>query len=204
VTTTPVTTDADAGSRLEQSRARSQKARQALTDAQRQVDDVEARIGRNTAMTSASENALRSAEAEVKRLKKALKDSDRERRKLVVARKRAQAEVAKAAEKIRKTEAKYDRAVLADLIQRQKEEDRRGSSGTGVSAPREALPAPDGPLALNGAEPAREPEDLATATARTTAARVTAATAGEGAEPAPKPPTTRRTSTTGRSRSSRA
>ena len=184
------------GTSLDQSRSKASSAQQALADAHRHIDDLDARIGRNAAKTSADETALRSALDEVKRLKKTLKDGEKERQKLVLSRKRAVADIDKAQEKARKAEAKYDRALLADLIEREKEHDREGAS-----SPRASAPVVDGQA---GPAPATEPEDLATATARTTAARTTAASAGEGAQPAPTPPTPRRTTTrmrTSRSRS---
>ncbi|MGZ4602635.1 MAG: hypothetical protein ACXV0U_03440 [Kineosporiaceae bacterium] len=191
MTTTPVTTATDGRWALEQSRARSQKARQVLTDAQRRVEDIEARLASTTAKTSADGNALRSAVEEVKRLKKELKDGEKERRKLVTARKQAQSALAKAEEKARKREAKYNRAVLADMIQRQKEQDLGSAATPAAPAPsgQDAQAAPNGaaapPLPASGdGEPPR-------------------ATAGDVAQPAPKPATPRRTSTASRSRTPR-
>ncbi|MGZ4613575.1 MAG: hypothetical protein ACXV1K_10470, partial [Kineosporiaceae bacterium] len=117
-----------------------------------------------------------------------------ERRKLVTARKQAQSALAKAEEKARKREAKYNRAVLADMIQRQKEQDLEGAATPAAPAPsgqaaQDAQAAPTGaaaspPPAPGDGEPAR-------------------ATARDVAQPAPKPATPRRTSTASRSRTSR-
>lgn len=191
MTTTPVTTATDGGSAVEQSRARSQKAQQALTDAQRRVEDIEARLASTTAQTSADGNALRSAGEEVKRLKKARKDGEQERRKLVTARKQAQSALAKAEEKARKREAKYNRAVLADMIQRQKEQDIEGAATPAAQAPsgQDAQAAPTGAAA----SPPPDPGD----------GEPPPATARDVAQPAPKPATPRRTSTASRSRTSR-
>jgi hypothetical protein len=231
VTSTPLTTspngaraeDArDQASALDRSRAKANQAQQTLADASRRVDEIEERLERTTARSSADEKALDATRAEVKRLKKALQDGEKERQKLVLARKRAIADVEKAEDKARKAEAKYDREVLADLIEREKEHDRAAPSAAPSTAPASVLggPAADAgslPAVVNSAEPvgdsdpasapaadvevpangqagapATEPEDLSTATARTTAARATAAAAGEEAQPAPEPPTPRR------------
>jgi chromosome segregation ATPase len=152
---------------LEKARARSTEAHSRLEAARGKLADVDGQIGRLTAQAGSDETALRSAMDEVKRLKKALKDGEKQRRKLVTARKRAEDAAAKAEERAHKAEAKYDRAVLADLIQRQKESDRKTASG---KAPQNGSAAP----ALH------VPMDAGTSTARETAARVTAESAGDG------------------------
>jgi hypothetical protein len=178
-------------SQLERARAKSTKAREALDQARRKVDEIDGQLGRNAARTSQDEAVLRAAEAQVKQLKRALKDASKERQRLLTDRKKATNAVDKAQDKVRSTEAKYDRAVLADLIQREKQQDRRatgpGSDGSPVAAlpsgeDQAAIPLPAGPA------DSVEPEDLGTATARATAAHTTAEAAGEGAEPAPAPP----------------
>src|SRR3954467_10971929 len=120
-------------SHLERARAKSTKAPQALDEAERKVDEIDSRLGRSAARSSQDEAALRAAEAQVKQLKRALKDASKERQKLLTGRKRATAAVEAAQSKVRSTEAKYDRAVLADLIQRQKEQDREGAGGGSAS-----------------------------------------------------------------------
>jgi hypothetical protein len=201
----------ESASALDRSRSKASSAQQAVIDGRRGLDDLDARIGRNTARTSADETKLRAALDEVKRLKKALKDGEKERQKLVLARKRAVADLEKAGERVRKAEAKYDRAVLADLIEREKVHDREAASSAPASATGAGPDAATLPVSLESAVPpvdgqtgtaTTEPEDLALATARSTAARATAASAGEGAQPAPKPPTPRRTTT--RTRTSRS
>jgi hypothetical protein len=223
VTSTPLTTSPngaraedgrDQESPLDRTRGKADRARQALTEAGQRADDVDERLERVGAQVSADEKALAAALAEVNRLKKALKDGEKERRKLVLARKRAIADVEKAEEKARKAEAKYNREVLADIIEREKEHDRAASSGASIAVPAvlnsepvrntdvTRMPADEVELPADGpaGAPATEPEDLAIATARATAARATAASAGESAQPAPTPPTPRRST---RSRTSR-
>jgi hypothetical protein len=198
VSSTPtITGAAQPASPLERSRARSSEARSSLEAAHLRLSHLDGELGRNAARSTSDETALRSAMDEIKRLKKSLKDGEKQRRKLVTARKRAADAAAKAEEKARKAEAKYDRAVLADMIQRTKEHDRRTASAKAPENGSAATPAvaamPDGPAdapvpAVDGAEP----EDLGTTTARQTAARTTA----RRASPA-------RTATTPRPRTSR-
>src|SRR4051812_49676306 len=138
-------TTQSASSALERSRSRSGQAREGLARARGRVDELDVKLGRNAARTSQDEAALQAAQAEVKRLRSALKDASKERQKLLVARKRATTVVAKAEEKAHKAEAKYDRAVLADLIQREKEQDRE-SADHGAGAQNGApLALPSGP-----------------------------------------------------------
>ena len=200
-------------SQLERARGKSTKARQTLDQARRKVDEIDGQLGRNAARTSQDEAVLRAAEAQVKQLKRALKDASKERQRLLTDRKRATGAVDKAQDKVRSTEAKYDRAVLADLIERQKQQDRAGAGSAGSSdgSPVAALPSaedqapiplPAGPAGsaavasgdsgAAGSAGSVEPEDLGTATARATAARTTAEAAGDGAEPAPPPPSPQR------------
>jgi hypothetical protein len=194
-TSTPVPTTPDSAgepghdqeSPLDRSRAKTTAAQEALAEARRRVEAVAGQLEQNLAKATADENALGAALDEVDRLKRALKDGQKERRKLVLARKRATADMGKAEDKARKAEAKYDRAVLADLIEREKEHDREGTTAVAVPAGAPAV-ASGAPPNGQTAPVAKEPEDLATATARTTAARTTATDAGEGAQPAPKPP----------------
>jgi hypothetical protein len=198
-------------SQLERARAKSTKARESLDQARRKIDEIDGQLGRNAARASQDEAVLRAAEAQVKQLKRALKDASKERQRLLTDRKRATNAVDKAQNKVRSSEAKYDRAVLADLIQRRKQQDREaadaGSVGPSDGSPVAALPSgedqaaiplPSGPVgsatgmsgdsgasASDGSDGSVEPEDLGTVTARHTAARTTAEAAGEGSESAP-------------------
>ena len=198
-------------SQLERARAKSTKAREALDQARRKVDEIDGQLGRNAARASQDEAVLRAAETQVKQLKRTLKDASKERQRLLADRKRATNAVDKAQNKVRSSEAKYDRAVLADLIQRRKQQDREAAGGSSVGSPdgspvaalpsaedEAPIPLPAGPegsakaassdSGTGASDGSAEPEDLGTATARATAARTTAEAAGEGAEPAPAPP----------------
>jgi chromosome segregation ATPase len=169
---------------LERSRAKSTEARSGLEGAHKRLSQLDGELGRNAAQSSSDETALRSAMDEIKRLKKALKDAAKQRRKLLTARKRAADAAAKAEDKARKAEAKYDRAVLADMIQRTKENDRRTASAKAPENGSEttaSVPAPA--AAIDDAEA----EDLGTATARETAARTTARRASSSRRTTPRP-----------------
>jgi DNA repair exonuclease SbcCD ATPase subunit len=171
VSSTPtITGAAQPASPLERSRAKSSEARSGLEGARKRLSQLDGELGRNATQSSNNETALRSAMDEIKRLKKALKDGAKQRRKLLTARKRAADAAVKAEDKARKAEAKYDRAVLADMIQRTKENDRRTASAKAPENGSEATATMPVPTAVDGAEA----EDLGTATARETAARTTA------------------------------
>jgi archaellum component FlaC len=216
VSTTPTVPDAtQSASPLEKSRAKSTHARDGLEAAQRKLADLDTQLGRITAQFSSDETALRAATEEVKRLKKALKDGEKQRRKLLTARKRASDAAVKAEEKSHKAEAKYDRAVLADLIQRQKAQDRQAASAkapaNGAAASRPAGALPSGPSASTDtpalpAAPANgtQAEDLGTVTARETAARTTAESAGDSAAAAPRTTASPRSTTTRRAPAARS
>ena len=191
--TTTIADAAQPASPLERSRARSSEARSRPGGrAQAALPRLDGELGRNAAQSSSDETALRSAMDEIKRLKKALKDGEKQRRKLLTARKRAADAAAKAEERARKAEAKYDRAVLADMIQRTKEQDRRAAS---AKAPENGSTAPTTTPALPAPTDGVEAEDLGTATARRTAARTTArrASAPRATTPRPRTPRSPRT-----------
>jgi hypothetical protein len=172
VSSAPTTGTTEAVSALERWRGKSSEARSSLEAARKRLEGLDGELGRNAAQSSTNETALRSAMDEIKRLKKALKDGEKQRRKLLDARKRAADAAAKAEDKARKAEAKYDRAVLADMIQRNKEQDRQIASAAAPDNGSAATATPP-PLPLPVADGV-EAEDLGTATARRTAARTTA------------------------------
>jgi chromosome segregation ATPase len=190
ISTATSTGAAEPASPLERSRARSSEARSTLEAARKRLSGLDGELARNASQSSTDETALRSAMDEIKRLKKALKEGEKQRRKLLTARKRAADATAKAEEKARKAEAKYDRAVLADMIQRTKEQDRRTAS---TKAPDNGAAATAAGPALPPATDATEAEDLGTATARETAARTTARRASSTGTTAPRPRTSRTT-----------
>jgi hypothetical protein len=176
-------TTQSASSALERSRTKSGQARQGLAQARGRVDELDVKLGRNAARSSHDEAALQAAQAEVKRLRSALKDASKERQKLLVARKRATTLVAKAEEKAHKAEAKYDRAVLADLIQREKEQDRDAAgTSAGRSASNGAVGAGE-PIALpSGRPPALPAGDSTGAEQASGSAGTSSDTKGEGGD----------------------
>jgi chromosome segregation ATPase len=190
VSSAPTTGTTEAVSALERSRGKSSDSRSRLEAARKRLEGLDGELGRNAAQSSTDETALRSAMDEIKRLKKALKDGEKQRRKLLDARKRAADTAAKAEEKARKAEAKYDRAVLADMIQRTKEQDRQIASSKGPDNGSAATGTDTGTgtdtATATAATDGVEAESLGTATARRTAARTTARRAS-----APRTTTTR-------------
>jgi hypothetical protein len=190
VSSAPTTGTTEAVSALERWRGKSSEARSSLEAARKRLEGLDGELGRNAAQSSTNETALRSAMDEIKRLKKALKDGEKQRRKLLDARKRAADAATKAEEKARKAEAKYDRAVLADMIERTKEQDRQSASTKAPDNGSAAVAAsPALPVAADGVEA----EDLGTVTARQTAARTTAKRASSSGATTPRPRTPRRT-----------
>jgi myosin heavy subunit len=216
VSTTSTVPDAtQSASPLERSRAKSTHARDALESARTKLADIDSQLGRVTAQSSSDETALRAAADEVKRLKKALKDAEKQRRKLLTARKRAADAAGKAEEKSHRAEAKYDRAVLADLIQRQKAQDRQAAAAkapeNGAVPSQAAAALPSGPSAGTdtpalpaAAVDGTQAEDLGTVTARETAARTTAESAGDSPSAAPRTTASPRSTTTRRAPAARS
>jgi chromosome segregation ATPase len=87
------------------------------------VSSLDQRLNAKAATSREQEAALRSARDRVAALKKALKASQRQLAKFRTAHADAVKADAKAHQRVSTAEAKYDRAVLADVVQRQKERD---------------------------------------------------------------------------------
>ena len=157
---------------LDRRRDRSEVAASRAGEARAKVTELENRLQTNAELTQQHTQALRNAEAEVKRLKRVLKTQQRDRDGLLKAKTKAAAKVKAAERRAATAEGKYDKSVLADMVHREKERDRAAAKGRPAahSAPVAALPAAggDGPAA----------EQAGTATARETAARTTTDTAG--------------------------
>jgi DNA repair exonuclease SbcCD ATPase subunit len=139
----------DRPSTLDRRRERSARARQQLDQARDRLADVDKRLSEHAGRASQVEHALRAAQDEVKRLKKALKDGAKERQKLISARKRAGSDVNKAERKAKQSESKYDEAVLAELVRREKSHDRQ-SAAKKRSTPKATS---GGPQEADGAQP---------------------------------------------------
>jgi hypothetical protein len=137
------------------------------------------------------EAALQAAQDRVALLKKAIKASVKEAGKLRAAREDVGKRAAEAQQRVTAAEARYDRAVLADMVRREKENDLAAHAGTGdtLGAHTRVLSTrgnstmgdSDGPdMAAHAARhaPGQSLADAAgTDTARATAARQTAARA---------------------------
>jgi len=133
------------------------------------VADIDRQLETLASLTEQQEQALHRTVEETARLKRSLKAAARRRSELAKERKQAAAKAARARVKAANAEAKYDKELLADLVRREKEKDRAGSS---APAPQPARGrATRQPAA---ADPPSERPDEATQTVRRTAARKTA------------------------------
>src|SRR4051812_44133843 len=180
-----MTVTAPATSSLDSRREKSTAADTAAEKAQAGVTELDQRLKANADLVQQQTQALKNAEAETIRLKRVLKNADKERTKLTRDRRKAVAKAEKAKARAQAAEARYDKVLLGELVRREKDR-LRGS--TASSAPcKEIEPAPElAPVAVASrrrtaraaADPAPEQPDPATATATRTAARRTAANAG--------------------------
>ena len=137
---------------IDRRREKADAAGTAAGQAQAAVSDIDNQLKTIASLTDQQEQSLRRAQDEAARLKQALKAAAKRKAELVKQRKKAVARAGQAGAKAKAAEAKYDKEVLAEIVRREKEKDRK--------------PA---------ADPAPEKENAATATARGTAARKTAA-----------------------------
>jgi hypothetical protein len=184
---------------LDRRREQAASAASAAEKAQTGVTELDNRLRTNASMTQQQKQALRNAEAEVNRLKRSVKAAAKERDRLVKARKKAVDKAGKARTKAKAADAKYDKSVLADMVRREKMKDRADSARPPVEtggAELERVPdrspvpvaaaAPTTTAAAAGGRRGRtattdaQPEQPqpGTTTARRTAARKTAASAG--------------------------
>ncbi len=169
---------------LDRRRDKAGAAGAAAAVAEAAVTDIDRQLKTLASLTEQQEQALHRAVDEAARLKRSLKAAAKRRTELAKERKQAVAKAARARAKAADAEAKYDRELLADLVRREKEKDRAGSSAP-ASAPAEeqsrdsSAPAEERSRGREGrqpaaADPAPERPDEATQTARRTAARKTA------------------------------
>jgi chromosome segregation ATPase len=139
------------------------------------IADLDARLDHNSSQTREYEAALQAAVDQVAALKKAIKAAGKQQVQLDSARKDAQRAAAQAQQRAAAAEAKYDRAVLAEIVRREKDHDLSLHSPT-ASAGTAASDAPFGATSTIAGEGDRPTLD----TARTTAARITADRAQAG------------------------
>jgi hypothetical protein len=155
---------------LDRRRDKAGTAAAAATRAQAAVTDIDRQLETLASLTEQQEQALHRTAEEATRLKRSLKAAAKRRAELTKERRRAVAKADRARGKAASAEAKYDKEVLAELVRREKEKDRAGSSA----------PAPEQSRGRASRRPATtelaapEHPDEATLTARRTAARKTA------------------------------
>ena len=121
------TTGEDRGARqesaLDRRRRKLWRARNGADDATAAVRQLEERIDANAEQGRTHEANLRAALDEVASLKKAIKASAKEADKLHDSREAARERAAEAQQRAAVAESKYDDAVLADLLRREKDND---------------------------------------------------------------------------------
>jgi chromosome segregation ATPase len=164
--TAPARTTTDRpSSPLDRRRDQASTTAHAAEKAQAGVTELNNRLQTNTNLTTQQSQALRNAEAEANRLKRSLKAGVKERDRLTKAHKRAVAQADKAKAKAKAADEKYSKAVLADLVRREKQKD----------AARTTTPATRQPAVSAVPNPEPERPNVSAAAATRTAARKTAA-----------------------------
>ena len=165
----PVTTTTDTNADLEvdhaaldEPRGKWQAAEEAAVQAENRLSLVLERLEENAERRSADEAALQAAIDRQAELKRALKSAAEQRETLRKARSKAQREAEEARKGAQAAEARYDEALLAEVLAAQKAKDLSAFDGQAQAVQDEA----------DAVVP------IAQATAQTTAAAVTARNAG--------------------------
>jgi chromosome segregation ATPase len=148
---------------LDEPRGQWQAAEEAATRAENQLNLVLERLDENAERRTADEAALQAAIDKQAELKRAIKASAEQRDTLRKARSKAQREVEEARKRSQAAEAKYDEALLVEVLAAQKAKDLSASNDEAQSLDDEA------DVVATPIEPA---------TAQATAAAVTARNAG--------------------------
>jgi chromosome segregation ATPase len=170
----------DSSVALDRRRTKMQSAKAAAATAAAAVDALDQRLAANAHQHGGHEADLQTALDRVESLRKSIKTSTRERKQLRIQRKDAGRAAAGAHDRARRAEAKYDTAMLADLLRREKDNDL---SAHGEAAEPQATPSQAGAPTPSKAAPTPSAEPEATPTqspATRTAARTTAQRAGAG------------------------
>ena len=164
-------TDASQGSTLDRRREKAKAAKATADAAQQRLSGLDDELAANAAQTQEHETALRRASDEVSRLKKALKASAKKNQQLTASRKKVAASVAKTQQKAYAAENEYDKALLADMVRKERNRDLAAHEGASART------------ASSSANPTvgSSPERPVAATAKDTAARKTAAAAADPA-----------------------
>jgi chromosome segregation ATPase len=134
--------DGRQGSKLDRRRTKVQAAKAAADAADARVASFAERITTVETQAAEHEAALRRLGEEVGRRRKALKQAARQRDDLRKARRKAEKGAAKARRKAEAADGKYDQAVLADLVRREKSRDMAVNGDGSRSAPAPAQPDP--------------------------------------------------------------
>ena len=121
---------------LDQRRDKLQKARTTAESATAEVEALDQHLKTNAAVRRAGETDLRTAMDRVAAAKKANKVHAKDDDKLRAARKDARQLAEHAQHKAETAEAKYDSAVLADLVRREKDHDLSAHSPGGADGDR--------------------------------------------------------------------
>jgi chromosome segregation ATPase len=148
---------------LDEPRSKWQAAEEAAAQAENQLSLVLEQLDDNAERRSADEAALQAAVDQQAELKRAIKTSAEQRETLRKARSKAQREAEEARKRAQAAEAKYDEALLAEVLAAQKSKD---------------LSAPDGQAQAVRDEADAVAVPVAQSTAQKTAAAVTARKAG--------------------------
>ena len=118
-----MTNTAPPASTLDRRRAKMQKANAAGESAAAAVAEIDEQIESNSTKSREHEVSLQSALDQVAAAKKAIKAATKESVKLQKARKKTRRTAATTQQKATTAESKYDRAMLSDMLRRQKEID---------------------------------------------------------------------------------
>jgi chromosome segregation ATPase len=130
-------TNAEAA-KLTRRRAKVQKATAASVTARSELADLDAQLESLTAARRQQKAAIRDAKKQKALAEETIKALTKRRRSLKESRKKARNTAAKAARRAHEVEAKYERAVLADMVREQKRADlsthttRGAAPGTAV------------------------------------------------------------------------
>jgi hypothetical protein len=168
---------------LDRRREQNMAAKYAAEKAHTAVTDLANRLQTNADLTQQQTLALRNAEAEAKRLKRALKTQARDRNRLEKAHQKALSKAAKASRRAEDMDDKYSKSVLADMVRREKERDQAAATAPSAAV----VPMPEKAVAAAVVE----------SPARKTAARTTSARAAKTASAGPTTTSGRATKATG-------
>ena len=129
-------------STLDRRRSKAEAAKEAADRAEANVAELDARLTALTTQTQQDQSALQRAQDEVTRLKRAVKTATKESVTLQARRKKASAAAVKAQAKAQSAEARYDEAVLADMVRRERDRDRAAAASATKSEQPADVPAP--------------------------------------------------------------